>query len=45
VRCVEDRIGLPLNFPSKPRNAVIRGATEMLRNAKLLDGQRLISVG
>lgn len=36
MRCIEDRIRLPLNRASEPRNAVIRGATEMLRNAKLL---------
>ena len=32
VRCIEDRIGFSLNRPREPRNAVIRGATEMLRN-------------
>jgi rod shape-determining protein MreB len=32
VRCIEDRIGLPVNSPGEPRNAVIRGETEMVRN-------------
>jgi rod shape-determining protein MreB and related proteins len=42
LRCIEDRSGLPVLCPAEPRNAVIRGATEMLRNAKLLDAQRAI---
>ncbi len=40
VRCIQDRIGLRLNCASEPRNAVIRGATEMLHNAQLLHVQR-----
>jgi rod shape-determining protein MreB and related proteins len=37
VRCVEERVGLPVTCAGEPRTAVIRGATEMLRNPKLLD--------
>jgi rod shape-determining protein MreB and related proteins len=40
VRCIEEGIGLPVKCADEPRNAVIRGATAMLRNAKLLDTQR-----
>jgi rod shape-determining protein MreB len=42
VRGIEDRIGLRVHCPFEPRNAVIRGATEMLRNAKLLEAQRAL---
>ncbi|MFL6247348.1 MAG: rod shape-determining protein [Thermoanaerobaculia bacterium] len=39
VRCIENQIGFRMNCADEPRNAVIRGATEMLRNAKLLEAQ------
>jgi rod shape-determining protein MreB len=44
VRRIEDRIGIPMICSEEPRNAVIRGATEILRNRKFLDAARLISV-
>jgi actin-like ATPase involved in cell morphogenesis len=44
VRCIEDRTGIRVHCPAEPRNAVIRGAAEMLHNAKLLAAERATDV-
>lgn len=40
LRRIERRTRLALHCPGEPRNAVIRGAAEMLRSPRLLDAQR-----
>lgn len=39
VSLIEQRVGLPLNIAQEPLGAVIRGAGEMLRNRRLLEGR------